>query len=105
MARKTKTRLADDQAPRTETVAPDAAADTPASPRTPRPGSKLAQVLTLLAAPEGTTIPELMEATGWQSHTVRGALAGVITRKLGRTITSQKVEGRGRVYRVERPSA
>lgn len=75
--------------PSTETVA-----------RTPRPGSKLAQVVALLEGEAGATIAEIMAATSWQQHTVRGALAGSITKKLGRTLTSEKVEGRGRVYRV-----
>lgn len=68
--------------------------------RTPRPGSKLATVVNLLERDTGATIAEIMAATGWQSHTVRGALAGSITRKLERTLSSEKVEGRGRVYRI-----
>ena len=41
-----------------------------------------------------------MTATGWQQHTVRGALAGSITKKLSRALFSEKIEGRGRVYRI-----
>jgi Protein of unknown function (DUF3489) len=67
--------------------------------RTPRPGSQLAMVVDLLESEAGATIAEMMAATGWQQHTVRGALAGSITKKLGRTVTSEKIEGRGRVYR------
>ena len=47
------------------------------------------------------TIDEIVEALGWRAHTVRGAMAGALKRKLGLTITSAKVEHRGRVYRIE----
>jgi hypothetical protein len=42
----------------------------------------------------------MVAATGWQSHTVRGAMAGALKKRLGLTIASDKVEGRGRVYRI-----
>jgi hypothetical protein len=81
--------------------ASDAADTTPeTATRTPRPGSKLAKVVELLESEAGATIAEIMAATSWQQHTVRGALAGSITKKLGRTLTSEKVEGRGRVYLI-----
>jgi len=54
----------------------------------------------MLRAPKGATIEEIMAATGWQSHTVRGAMAGALKKKLGLEVTSEKVEGRGRVYRL-----
>jgi hypothetical protein len=54
----------------------------------------------MLTRDEGATISEIMEATGRQPHTVRGAFAGALKKRLGVTITSEKVEGRGRVYRV-----
>jgi hypothetical protein len=82
----------------------DAAATAEPTKRSPRPGSKLAKVLELLESEAGATIAEIMTATGWQQHTVRGALAGSITKKLGRTLTSEKIEGRGRVYRIAKPS-
>lgn len=69
-----------------------------------RPASKLAHVVALLEAPEGTTIAEIMVATGWQQYTVRGALAGAITKTLGRILSSNKIEARGRVYRIAKPS-
>jgi hypothetical protein len=56
--------------------------------------------VSLLESESGATTAELMAATGWQQHTVRGALAGSITRKFGRTLTSEKIERRGRVYRI-----
>ncbi len=52
----------------------------------------------MLRAPDGATIEEITAATGWQSHTVRGAMAGALKKKLGLEVTSEKVEGRGRVY-------
>jgi hypothetical protein len=48
---------------------------------------------------EGARIDEMMTATGWQSHSARGALTGAIKKKLGLTIVSQKTEV-GRVYRI-----
>jgi hypothetical protein len=68
--------------------------------RTPREGTKQATLIAMLRAPEGATIEEIMAATGWQSHTVRGAMAGALKKKLGLEVTSEKVEGRGRVYRL-----
>ena len=55
-----------------------------ASPAPPsRPGSKAAAVITLLKAKRGTTIPEMMNATGWQSHSVRGFIAGSLRTRSG----------------------
>ncbi|CCB66644.1 DUF3489 domain-containing protein [Hyphomicrobium sp. MC1] len=59
------------------------------------------RVLTLLTRREGATIPEMMEATDWQQHSVRGFLAGTVKRKLGFTLTSKKLEGELRRYRIE----
>jgi hypothetical protein len=68
--------------------------------RTPREGTKQASLIAMLRAPEGATIEEIMAATGWQSHTVRGAMAGALKKKLGLTVTSEKVADRGRVYHI-----
>jgi hypothetical protein len=73
--------------------------ETTAKPRT-RENSKQATVLQMLKRPEGATIPQICETTGWQSHTVRGTFAGAFKRKLGLTITSEKQGGSDRVYRV-----
>lgn len=59
-------------------------------------------MIDLLRRPEGAGIEEIAVATGWQSHTVRGAMSGALKKKLGLEITSKKVEGLGRVYRIER---
>ena len=67
--------------------------------RTPREGTKQATLIAILRTPDGATIAEIMAATGWQSHTVRGAMSGALKKKLGLNITSEKIEGRGRVYR------
>jgi hypothetical protein len=61
--------------------------------------TKLEAVLQLLRRPEGARIQDMMQATGWQPHSVRGALAGAIKKKLGLTVTSEKSEA-GRIYRI-----
>jgi len=63
-----------------------------------RENSKQADVIRMLHRPEGTTIAQVTEATGWQAHTVRGTFAGAFKKKLGMTITSEKPEGGQRVY-------
>mgnify|MGYP003652217760 CR=1 FL=1 len=68
--------------------------------RTPREGTKQATLIAMLRAPDGATIEEITAATNWQSHTVRGAMSGALKKKLGLEVTSEKIEGRGRVYRL-----
>ncbi len=63
-------------------------------------GIRQATLIAMLRAPDGATIEEIVAATGWQSHTVRGAMSGALKKKLGLTITSQKVEGRGRCHHI-----
>jgi len=65
-----------------------------------KPASRQGLLLTLLRSPEGATIAQMTEATGWQPHSVRGALSGVIGKKLGLTVVSEKAPERGRVYRL-----
>jgi hypothetical protein len=74
-------------------------AATDAKPRT-RDNSKQAQVIAMLKRPEGATIANICEATGWQQHTVRGTFAGAFKNKLGLDITSSKEAGGERVYRI-----
>ena len=71
-----------------------------AEPRATRSDSKQARLIQMLKRSKGASIAEIVEAFGWQPHTVRGAIAGALKKKLGLNVTSEKVEGRGRVYRV-----
>ena len=64
-----------------------------------RAGTKNAQVIAMLQKQAGTTIAAIMTATGWQQHSVRGFLAGVVRRKLGLNLVSEPGES-GRVYRI-----
>lgn len=59
------------------------------------------RILTLLRQRDGATITELMEASGWQQHSVRGFLAGTIKKKLGLPLTSSKATGELRRYRID----
>lgn len=68
-------------------------------PRT-RNNSKQATVIQLLQRPEGATIQQIMEATGWQAHTVRGTFAGAFKKKLGLNLISDKADGGSRTYRI-----
>ena len=70
------------------------------APRKTRDDTKQAQLIAMLRRKEGATIAQIVAATGWQPHTVRGAFAGALKKKLGLTVTSEKVEGVGRVYRI-----
>jgi DNA-binding MarR family transcriptional regulator len=99
-------------------AAQQAAAQAPAQPRTrenersaasrgaaervrsTRQNSKQARVIAMLRRPEGATIRQIVETTGWQPHTVRGTLAGALKKKLGLTIVSEKSQGGERVYRL-----
>ncbi|TFL19497.1 DUF3489 domain-containing protein [Jannaschia formosa] len=90
-----------DEVPSTE-ASQHAPAETDPAPkaRTPRTGTKQAKLIEMLRAESGATIDEIVAATGWQPHTVRGAFAGALKKKLGLEVTSEKVEGRGRVYKL-----
>jgi len=66
-----------------------------------RDGSKTAKVLELLTRPGGVTGKELMKATGWQPHSVRGFLSGTVGKKMGLTVTSTKGEDGERSYSVK----
>ena len=75
---------------------PTAAAAEPAR----RSGTKQEALIAMLRAEGGATIDEIAAALDWQAHTARGAMSGALKKKLGLTITSEKVEGRGRCYRI-----
>mgnify|MGYP003639518961 CR=1 FL=1 len=80
---------------------PNKPAPTP-PPASPKPPTKLATVIELVSRAQGASLAELQAATGWQAHSVRGALAGAL-RKKGHVITST-VEDGVRRYRIETPA-
>ena len=85
--------ITDDQsdAPPTETAT---------APVQRRKGTKQEALIAMLSAEGGATIDEIVAALDWRSHTVRGAMSGALKKKLGLTITSEKVEGRGKAYKI-----
>ena len=64
------------------------------------PSGKLGKVVTMLKRPKGATIAELTKATGWQAHSVRGAISGAIKKKLKLAVLSEKI-GEVRTYRIK----
>src|SRR5579862_9721460 len=73
----------------------------PKSAASAREGSKTAKVLNLLKRPGGATAKELMKATGWQPHSVRGFLSGTVGKKMGLAVSSTKGEDGERSYSVK----
>jgi hypothetical protein len=72
-----------------------------ATERPPRTDSKQAKLIEMLRRAEGATVDEIVKALDWQAHTVRGAIAGALKKKLGLKVESEKVDAeRGRVYRI-----
>ncbi len=80
-----------------------AAAKTPVKADEPKVErvTKQERVLTLLSQPDGASIAEMMQATDWQQHSVRGFLAGTVEKKLGFPLTSLKPNDSARRYRIE----
>lgn len=62
--------------------------------------SKQDKLIELLSRPEGATIADLTGATGWQAHSIRGAMSGALKKKLKLTIVTEKVDGKDRIYRI-----
>jgi hypothetical protein len=91
----------------TAAAAPDAA---PATRPAPRTGTKQAQMIAMLQRPEGATVEQIAAATGWQHHTIRGAISGALKKKLGLTIEATRTrevgpnksgaKGSSTVYRI-----
>lgn len=68
----------------------------------PKAGTALGKLISLLSRKSGASIQEAIKATGWQAHSIRGAISGALKKKHGFTIASEASEGRGRVYRIVR---
>ena len=81
-----------------------ALASKPTSHAKNRPDTKHARIIAMLRAPAGVTIAAMMAATQWQPHSVRGFLAGVVRKKLGLNLVSEKADG-GRIYRIKEGKA
>jgi Protein of unknown function (DUF3489) len=91
------------------TSAPEAAGE-PSPKPTPRTGTKQAQMIDMLKRPEGATVEQIAEATGWQHHTIRGAISGALKKKLGLTVEATRTrevgpnkvgaKGSSTVYRI-----
>jgi hypothetical protein len=62
--------------------------------------TKQSQLIALLKSPNGATVQDLMKATGWQAHSIRGVISGVIKKRLGLTVISEKLDGNHH-YRIE----
>jgi hypothetical protein len=86
------------------------APDQPAAKPTPRGGTKQALMIDMLKRPEGATVGQIAAATGWQHHTIRGAISGSLKKKLGLTVEATRTreigpnqtgaKGSGTVYRI-----
>jgi hypothetical protein len=96
------------------TSAPEAAGELSPKP-TPRTGTKQALMIEMLKRPEGATVEQIAAATGWQHHTIRGAISGALKKKLGLTIEATRsrevgpnrsgAKGSTTVYRITRSTA
>jgi Protein of unknown function (DUF3489) len=87
-----------------------AAAGQPSAKPTPRSGTKQAEMIEMLKRPEGATVEQIAAATGWQHHTIRGAISGALKKKLGLTVEATRTrevgpnkagaKGSSTVYRI-----
>jgi hypothetical protein len=94
---------------RTKTAKPKAA-EVKADKPTPRAGTKQAHMIELLQRPEGATVAQIAEATGWQHHTIRGAISGALKKKLGLNVEATRTrevgpnktgaKGSSTIYRI-----
>jgi len=73
----------------------------PTKPDDARPGSKTAKILDLLKRPGGATMKELIKATGWQPHSLRGFLSGTVGKKMGLAVMSAKGDNGERAYSLK----
>jgi hypothetical protein len=74
--------------------------DVKKSKPTVRSGSKLSILIELLSRKNGATLEEAAKVTGWQHHSIRGAMSGALKKKMGLKIGSSVTGDRGRVYRI-----
>jgi DNA-binding PadR family transcriptional regulator len=85
-------------------LAVDAPANAPSDAFTKPPrlrdGTKQAVLIALLKQPEGVTLAQMAEASGWQIHTIRGFMAGSLKKKLGMNVVSDKLHDQARKYRI-----
>ncbi len=72
----------------------------PRRQRPPRENSKESQVIAMLRRPEGATLAQIGESTGWQTHTIRGFFAAALKKRHGIAVTSEKPQGGERTYRI-----
>lgn len=79
-----------------EAPVPDEA---PTATAPPIPKGKIATLVAMLRTAEGATVEAMMTATGWQAHSVRGAMSGAVKKALGLNVASEKIDG-VRVYRI-----
>jgi Protein of unknown function (DUF3489) len=89
--RKAKPQAAKAKAPKPAKPAKVASSEKP----TPRTGTKQAQMIEMLRRPEGATVEQIAEATGWQNHTIRGAISGALKKKLGLTVEATRTREAG----------
>lgn len=80
--------------------APDALTTSEPIPRTLRPGTKLAAIIDAMRHPGGATIAQMVAGTGWQAHTVRGAISGMVRKRLGHEVVTEKGADGQRSYRI-----
>jgi uncharacterized protein (DUF2336 family) len=99
MPKSSKKRSPKSTAARTSTAKPPQPAVTDADKKNGG-GSEQARIIAMLQLPTGMTVAAMMKETGWQQHSVRGFLAGVVRKKLKLKLNSKKIDG-SRVYRVD----
>lgn len=80
--------------------ATDALTKRETTPPTIRPGTKLAAIIDAMRNPGGATIAQMMAGTGWQAHTIRGAISGMVRKRLGYDVVTEKGADRLRTYRI-----
>jgi hypothetical protein len=66
----------------------------------PEKHGKLTSLIAMLRRPQGASLEQMCKTTGWQAHSVRGAISGAIKKKLGLTVSSDKASG-VRIYRIQ----